>query len=165
MAHLPLSKQVLGFLGWLLVCLAAAALGGLASAQAGVFYQALLRPDWAPPGWLFGPVWTVLYLLMAVSAWLVWRAGGFRNAGFALSMFLFQLAVNALWTWLFFVWHLGAAALAEIMVLWLLIVATVSLFWRHHRLAAVLLLPYLAWVSFAAVLTWAVWKHNPHLLT
>jgi tryptophan-rich sensory protein len=160
-----MSKQVLGFLGWLLVCLAAAALGGLASAQAGVFYQALLRPDWAPPGWLFGPVWTVLYLLMAVSAWLVWRAGGFRNAGFALSMFLFQLAVNALWTWLFFVWHLGAAALAEIMVLWLLIVATVSLFWRHHRLAAVLLLPYLAWVSFAAVLTWAVWKHNPHLLT
>jgi tryptophan-rich sensory protein len=160
-----MTKQVLGFLGWLLACFSAAAIGGFASSQAGDFYKALIRPDWAPPGWLFGPVWTVLYILMAVSAWLVWRDYGFRRAGSALSLFIVQLAVNALWTWLFFVWHLGAVAFAEILLLWLLILASVASFWRLHRLAAVLLLPYLAWVSFASVLTWAVWRNNPHILS
>lgn len=164
MANPPTSRQVLGFLGWLSICFAATALGALASAQAGAFYKSLVRPPWAPPGWLFGPVWTVLYLLMAMSAWLIWREHGLRKAGPALALFVFQLAVNALWTWLFFVWHLGALAFAEILFLWLLIMATAIMFWRRNRVAGALLIPYLAWVTFASVLTWSVWKSNPHIL-
>jgi tryptophan-rich sensory protein len=83
----------------------------------------------------------------------------------ALSIFLIQLAANALWTWLFFVWHQGAFALLEILVLWALILTTVLAFWRIRPWAGALLLPYLAWVAFASALTWAVWKGNPHLLT
>jgi benzodiazapine receptor len=164
MALYPTSKQILGLFGWLCVCFAAAALGALASVQAGAFYQSLVRPQWAPPGRLFGPVWTVLYVLMAISAWLVWRESGFRKAGVALSLFLFQLFVNALWTWLFFVWHQGGLAFAEILLLWLLILITAMMFWRHSRVAGALLLPYWAWVSFASVLTWAIWKGNLHTL-
>lgn len=164
MAIYPKSKQILGLAGWLCICFAAAALGAVASAQAGTFYQSLVRPDWAPPGWLFGPVWTVLYVLMALSAWLIWRESGFRKSGATLYLFLFQLSVNALWTWLFFVWHQGGLAFAEILLLWFLILVTARLFWRRSRGAGVLLLPYLAWVSFASVLTWALWRGNLHIL-
>lgn len=164
MAHRPVSRQILGLLGWLLLCFASAALGGLASAHAGAFYRELARPPWAPPGWLFGPVWSLLYLLMAVAAWLVWLDQGFRGARTALLLFLIQLAANALWTWLFFVWHQGAFALLEILVLWALILSTALAFWRIRPWAGALLLPYLAWVTFASALTWAVWKGNPHLL-
>jgi tryptophan-rich sensory protein len=157
-------RQLAGFLGWFSTCFATAAIGGLASASAGAFYQQLNRPEWAPPGWLFAPVWTLLYLLMAISAWLVWRARGFKAARDALSLFLLQLAVNAAWTPLFFVWHLGAAAFVEILVLWILIACTVVVFWHTHRLAAVLLLPYLAWVTFASGLTYTIWQLNPALL-
>lgn len=163
MAIYPISKQILGFFGWLCICFAAAALGALASAQAGPFYQSLVRPYWAPPGWIFGPVWTVLYILMAISAWLVWREKELRKAAPALALFVFQLAANAFWTWLFFAWHLGGLAFAEILLLWLLILFT-TLIWRQNRLAGALLLPYLAWVSFASVLTWSVWKNNIHIL-
>ncbi len=157
-------RHILGLIGWLCVCFAAAALGGLASAQAGTFYQSLVRPVWAPPGWIFGPVWTTLYALMAVSAWLVWVRSGFQKAAPALILFFFQLSLNALWTWLFFVWHLGGLAFAEILLLWLAILGTAIRFRHHSRLAAALLFPYWAWVSFAAALTWAIWKGNPHLL-
>lgn len=156
--------QALGLLAWLLTTFAAAALGGLASADAGDFYRDLVRPSWAPPGWLFGPVWSVLYALMAVAAWLVWRLRGFAGARGALLVFLAQLAANALWTWLFFAWRLGGFAFAEILLLWALIVVNIGLFWRISRVAAALLLPYLAWVSFAAVLTLSAWRLNPGLL-
>jgi tryptophan-rich sensory protein len=158
------TKQTLGLLGWLLLVFTAAAVGGLASAQAGAFYTGLVRPDWAPPGWLFGPVWSVLYALMGVSAWLVWRARGFTGARTALLLFIAQLGVNALWTWLFFVWHQGSLAFAEILLLWVMIVATIILFWRISKVAGALLLPYLAWVTFAAALTYAIWQRNPGLL-
>jgi tryptophan-rich sensory protein len=147
--------------GWLLVSFAAAALGALASADAGELYRQLERPAWAPPGWLFAPVWTVLYALMGVAAWLAWRRAGFAAAHW---LFLAQLAVNALWTWLFFAWRHGALAFVEILLLWALIAATVIAFYRIRPLAGALLLPYLAWVSFAAALTWAVWQRNPGLL-
>lgn len=156
--------QAIGLAGWLLATFAAAAVGAFAPANAGEFYQELARPSWAPPGWLFGPAWTVLYLLMGIAAWLVWRARGFAGARSALIMFLIQLAANALWTWLFFVWRQGGLAFAEIVVLWVLIVVTMSLFWRVSRVAAALLLPYLAWVAFAVVLTYAIWERNPELL-
>jgi tryptophan-rich sensory protein len=160
-----MTKQILGLLAWLAISFSAAAVGGLASADAATFYRELARPGWAPPGWLFAPVWSLLYLLMGIAAWLVWRERGFRSASFALSLFLVQLGANALWTWLFFVWHRGAFAFAEILVLWLLILGTVIAFWRVRRLAGALLLPYLGWVTFASALTYSIWKRNPGLLT
>ena len=165
-ADIPISlrSQTLGLAGWLTLTFATAAIGAMASVQAGTFYMQLIRPVWAPPAWLFGPVWSVLYLLMGIAAWLVWRAYGFRGAATALGLFIVQLAVNALWTWLFFVWHQGALAFAEILVLWLLIVATIIAFRQRHILAAVLLIPYLAWVSFACALTYAMWTLNPAVL-
>ena len=158
------TQQISGFAGWLILTFAAAALGAVASAQAKTFYLQLLRPEWAPPGWLFAPVWTALYLMMAIAAWLVWREHGFRRAGGALTLFVVQLAANAVWTWLFFVWHQGALAFTEILLLWLLIAGTIAAFWRLHVFAVVLLLPYLAWVSFASALTWATWQLNPVIL-
>lgn len=157
-------SRALGLLGWIALSFAAAAIGGFASVSAGGFYQQLDRPLWAPPAWLFGPVWTVLYLLMGVAAWLVWRARGFAGARTALTLFLVQLVANALWTWLFFAWREGALAFAEIVVLWALILGTVIAFWRVRPLAGALLLPYLAWVSFASALNYSLWQRNMQLL-
>lgn len=164
MTQYAISRQVLGLAGWLLISFAAAAVGAVASVNAGDFYQQLARPDWAPPGWLFSPVWTTLYVLMGVAAWLVWRAHGFGAARAALVLFMIQLAVNALWSWLFFVWRQGALAFVEALLLWALIACTVVAFWRLHRLAAGLLLPYLAWVGFACALTFVTWRMNPGML-
>ena len=154
-------SQALGLLGWLAATFAAGAIGAIASAGAATFYGQLAQPDWAAPAWVFGPVWSALYVLMAVAAWLVWRTHGFRRARAALSLFVVQLFANALWTWLFFVLHRGALALLEIIILWLLIAATIAAFWPLQRLAALFLVPYLAWVSFASALTWSLWRLNP----
>jgi tryptophan-rich sensory protein len=159
-----LTRQIAGLLGWLLLTFAAAAIGAVASSQAGAFYGQLVRPGWAPPAWLFAPVWTVLYLLMGVAAWLVWRVRGLEAARAPLALFIIQLAANALWTWLFFAWHQGALAFVEIILLWCLIAATVVSFRTLSGTAAVLLLPYLAWVTFASALTFATWRLNPALL-
>ena len=158
------NRQLLGLAGWLVASFIAAAIGAAASIQAGAFYARLVRPDWAPPANVFGPVWTVLYLLMGLAAWLVWREGGFRARRLALGLFLVQLAVNALWSWLFFGWHLGALAFADIVLLWGLLVATLVAFWRVRPVAGALLVPYLLWVSFATALSYSVWQHNPQLL-
>ena len=152
--------QLLALVGWLALCFAVAAIGALASVDAGTFYAELVRPEWAPPAWLFGPVWTCLYAAMAVSAWLVWRASAGAKRRMAIGLFLAQLALNALWSWLFFAWQLGGSAFAEVVLLWLLILATLVAFYRIRPLAAVLLVPYLAWVSFAAVLNFAIWRLN-----
>jgi tryptophan-rich sensory protein len=157
-------KQFFGLVGWLLVSFAASAIGAVASIQAQSFYGELAQPTWAPPGSVFGPVWTALYAMMAIAAWLVWREGGFRRNRAALTLFLLQLAVNALWSWLFFAWHLGAYALIDIVVLWVLIVATLVSFWRVRPWAGALLVPYLLWVSFAGLLNYTVWQLNPQIL-
>lgn len=159
-----LPKQIVGLLVWLVIVGAAAALGSIASVQAPEFYRELTRPEWAPPGWLFGPVWTTLYLMMAIAAWLVWRERGAHHARAALTLFLGQLALNALWSWLFFAWRQGLWSFVDILLLLALIVATVIAFWRIRPLAGALLLPYLAWVSFAAVLNFTTWRLNPSLL-
>lgn len=164
MAHSSAAKQGLGLAGWFLTSFATGGIGGLASVNAADFYGQLAQPPWAPPAWLFGPVWSVLFVLMAVAAWLVWRRHGFRGAGAALKLHATQLAFNALWTWLFFAWRQGALALIEIAVLWLLIAGTILSFWRLHRFAALMLVPYLAWVSFAAALNFALWRLNPAAL-
>jgi translocator protein len=146
---------------WLVVSLAAGGVGALATRNAREFYASLAKPAWAPPGWLFGPVWTVLYVLMGVAAWLVWRSAGWSGASGALSLFLVQLLCNAAWSWIFFAWRSGALAFADIVLLLVLIVATMLAFARVHGLAALLLLPYLAWVVFATALTFAIWRGNP----
>ena len=157
-------NQFVGLAGWLALTFLAAAIGAVASAQAGAFYGQLVRPSWAPPGWLFGPVWSALYVLMAVAAWLVWRQSSLRRVAIALGLFVVQLAANALWSWLFFVWNQGAWAFVEVLLLWVLIALTVASFFRLSVLAAALLLPYLAWVTFATALTWATWRLNPAVL-
>jgi len=155
----PLRLPALG--GWLLITFAFAAIGAYASAQAGAFYMALDRPSWAPPAWLFGPAWSVLYLMMAIAAWRVQRATTPDNARPALLLYLVQLVANALWTWLFFAWQRGAWAFVEIMLLWLLIAATIIAFGRRDRIAGLLLVPYIGWVSFATCLCYSIWQRNP----
>jgi benzodiazapine receptor len=162
--RIPVSRQIVGLALWAVLVFAAAALGAVASRDAGTFYPALERPSWAPPAAVFAPVWTVLYALQSISVWLVWRRYGFAGAKGALTLFIVQLVANALWSWLFFAWRMGAAAFVEVLVLWALIVATGVAFWRVHRVAALLLAPYLAWVTFASFLTYAVWQRNPAVL-
>ncbi|WP_332289401.1 TspO/MBR family protein [Aquincola agrisoli] len=156
--------QILGLIAWLALCAAAGAVGAIASSDAPAFYAELARPGWAPPASAFGPVWSLLYTLMGVAAWLVWRRHGWRQAGPALLLFVVQLALNALWSWLFFAWRLGGAALADIVLLVLLIAATSVAFWPLQRAASVLLWPYLAWVGFATALNYTLWRMNPALL-
>jgi benzodiazapine receptor len=161
---MPVSKQIIGLALWLLITFIAAAVGSVASVDAGSFYTQLTRPNWAPPPAVFAPVWALLYVLMGIAAWLVWRVAGIRAARGALVLFLMQLALNALWSWLFFGWHRGALSFAEVLLLWVIIVATVITFWRIHALAGVLLVPYLLWVSFASALNYVVWQLNPQSL-
>ena len=156
----------LALLGWVALAATAAAVGGIASRDAGAFYGTLAKPTWAPPGWVFGPVWSALYLLMGIAAWLVWRAQPATPADRAarrrgLALFVGQLGLNALWTWLFFAWRQGAVAFGEIGLLWIAVALTTWHFGRVRPLAAYALVPYLAWVSFAMALTWAVWQRNP----
>jgi tryptophan-rich sensory protein len=157
-------QQILGFVGWFILVFANAAVGAFASIQAASFYGTLTRPSWAPPSWLFGPVWNILYLLMAIAVWLVWREKVNRTVRGALTLFVVQLVLNGLWSWLFFAWHQGRWAFVEIVVLGFLIAATVIAFWRVRTIAGALLLPYLAWVSFATALAYATWRLNPVLL-
>jgi len=161
MAATPQRRDLLALLAWTALTFAAAALGGLASAQARGFYQELARPAWAPPGWLFGPVWTLLYALMALAVWLVWRDRGLRGAKAPITLYLVQLALNAVWTWLFFVLRSGFLAFLDVVVLAALVLATLITFWRVRCLAGLLLIPYLAWTLFASALTWSVWRMNP----
>jgi tryptophan-rich sensory protein len=159
-------RSRLALAGFLALSFSAGIVGAVASADAREFYAALVRPAWAPPGWLFGPVWSTLYFMMGVSAWLVWRerpatVGGATGRQWGLRLFVFQLLLNALWTWVFFGWRHGAVAFAEIVLLWFAILLTLRQFARVQPLSAWLLVPYLAWVSFAVLLTWAVWQANP----
>ncbi|MFL6653789.1 MAG: TspO/MBR family protein [Sulfurifustis sp.] len=161
---MPVSTQVLGLAGWLVLTFAAAAIGAAASVNAGAFYAQLVRPSWAPPAWLFGPAWAVLYALMGVAAWRVWCSNGYRAAAGALNLFVIQLLINASWSWLFFAWRRGALAFADFLILWVLVLGTIVAFWRINALAAVLLIPYVAWITFAAALNWSIWRMNPSIL-
>jgi tryptophan-rich sensory protein len=132
--------------------------GGLAAATSAQQYASLAQPAWAPPSWLFGPVWTALYVLIAVSGWLVWRRAGLTSPAHV--VYGAQLLLNMAWTPLFFGAGLIGLAFVEIVVLWAAIVATIVLFAGIDRLAAWLLVPYLAWVSFAGALNLAIWVLN-----
>lgn len=140
-----------------LLLVAAAALAGATNAP-DAWFSALQKPAFNPPGWVFAPAWTTLYILMAVAAWRVFRKQGFDPAIAAWGV---QLAVNAMWTPLFFGLHRIDLALVDILVLDVLVVATIVLFWRRDRIAAWLMMPYLAWIVFATVLTASIRMLNP----
>ena len=142
----------------------AGAIGAWGSADAAGFYAALTRPSWAPPAWLFGPVWTILYLGIAWAGFRVASRSADRAVSVALGVWGVQLALNALWSVLFFHLHWGAEALWDISLLWVAIVATIVLFWRVDRWAGLLLIPYALWVSFALMLNYSVWQLNRGLL-
>lgn len=154
----------LGLLGWMGVCTLTSIIGALASVDAPGFYAQLVQPPWSPPAWLFGPAWTLLFLLMSVAAWRIWRLPNSPARTRALQWFVVQLVANALWSWLFFAWRLGGLALAELVVFWGLIAVTAWSFGRLDRWAGVLLVPYLAWVAFAGALNAVLWWNNPTLL-
>ena len=126
----------------------------------GAWYAALEKPAWTPPNAVFAPVWTLLYALMAIAAWLVWRRAGPTASGLALALYGLQLALNALWSYLFFGRQAPAAALFDIMLLWIVLVAVTIVFWRLTWAAGALLVPYVLWVSFAACLNFALWWLN-----
>ena len=173
-------------LAFLLLTLGVGALGNIAvQPSIPTWYAGLIKPSFNPPNWLFAPVWTTLYVVMGVAAWRVWRvqqerpasparealagevsasarARGGRRGPISIEMAAFgiQLALNCAWSFIFFSAHQLGAALAEIIVMWVAILATLVLFWRRDRLAGLLFVPYLAWVSFATALTHAIWRLN-----
>ncbi len=154
----PTRSSALPLLAWLAFCFTAAGTSFFVSTDG--WYAGLQKPSWNPPSWVFAPAWTLLYAMMAVAAWLVWRRGGWQFQRTALGLFVFQWLLNALWTPLFFGLHLPGVAAAEILLLWLALAATVILFWRVRPEAGVLLVPYLAWVTFAAALNVTIWRLN-----
>jgi translocator protein len=138
-----------------------AAVGGsFTSAGMPEWYMSLEKPAFNPPSWVFGPVWTALYIMMAVAAWLVWKRSGFRGARTALTFYFVQLALNLAWSAIFFALRSPGWALVEIVILWLAIAWTLRLFFHHSATAGWLMAPYLAWVSFAAALNAAIWRLN-----
>ena len=148
-------RPIIGLVLWVAVCSAAAGLGSIPTAPAiEGWYGDLAKPSWTPPAWLFAPVWTALYLLMAVAAWRVWARAGLGSP--AVRLFLTQLALNAGWSWIFFGWRRSGWAFAEIAALWICLLATTVAFWKEDRPAGALLWPYLAWVSFASALNFAI---------
>lgn len=152
------ARSFLVLAGFLLLTFCAPALGVFG--MPGEWYAALRKPSWNPPPWIFGPVWTLLYSLMAVAAWLVWKQGGWRHQGRPLGLYLLQLVLNAAWTPLFFGLHRPDLALIDILLLLAAIVLTMVAFSRVSRTAVLLLVPYLAWGSFAACLNFTLWWMN-----
>lgn len=153
-------QSALALLAFLAASFAVSALGGLATAGSiTTWYPTLAKPSFNPPNWLFGPVWTTLYIMIAVAGWRVWRRVGFTDKR-AFAAFGAQLALNLLWPVLFFGLQALAFALAGLVLLWISIAVTLLMFWRHDRVAALLLAPYLAWVTFAGALNAAIWSLN-----
>jgi len=145
--------------GFIAACFAAALPAALY--RPGDWYEGLAKPQWRPPNWLFAPVWTVLYFMIAISGWLIWQEAGFGGAALALSAFGIQLLLNAAWTPIFFGLHRPDLGFLEIFLLWLSIIATIVTFYPVNMGAALLLLPYLVWVTFAAALNFSIWRSNP----
>jgi tryptophan-rich sensory protein len=158
---LPGRRDTAGFVAFLGICLAVSALGAAVTATSvGSWYPTLAKPAFNPPDWIFAPVWTALFFMMAIAGWRVWRRDGLRKARWALTLFGLQLALNLGWSVVFFGLRSIGAALAEIAVLLLAVVATAAVFWQRDRVAGMLFIPYAAWVAFALVLNAALWRLN-----
>jgi tryptophan-rich sensory protein len=146
---------------WMGLCFAAMLAGSYLTAPGlPVWYANLLKPEWTPPNWVFGPVWFVLYTMMGIAVWLVWRQGGLFRTKLPIIFFVVQLLLNVLWSYLFFSLRAPMFAFAEIVVLWLAILATTIAFWQASRPAGLLMLPTLAWVAYAGVLNFYLWRMN-----
>ena len=155
--------EVLALIAWLAACFAASAIGaGAMGTSLGDWYVALRKPAWNPPNWVFGPVWSTLYAMMAIAAWLVWRRRFERprEARAALAAFVVQLILNTAWSWIFFAWRRPGLGFLEVLGLWIAIAITIRRMDRVSRPAAALLLPYLAWVTFASTLNGVIWRLN-----
>lgn len=151
----------IGLVAFLILCFAAAGIGGaVTTPKIPGWYATLAKPSWNPPNGVFGPVWSALYLGMAVAAWLVWRQGGLPGARLPLTLFGVQLLLNVLWSVIFFGLQNPSLAFGEVLILWAAIAATMVTFWRRSRVAGLLLAPYLAWVSFASALNFVIWRLN-----
>ena len=154
-------QELFALVAFLLLCFGVSALGGLAtSTSVGTWYQTLTKPALNPPDWVFAPVWTTLFVLMAIAGWRVWRTPAARARSRALWAFGIQLALNLAWSALFFWMRSIGLALLEISAFWVSLVVTMILFWRVDRVAGALFVPYLAWVSFAVYLNAALWQLN-----
>ena len=155
------AKQAIGLIVFIAVCLGAGGLGAIATTQEiDGWYKTIAKPAWNPPDYVFGPVWTTLFIMMAIAGWLVWKPAGFKPVIVPLSLFGIQLILNVAWSWVFFGLHQTGWAVIEILVLWAVILATMVTFFRSSKVAGWLMVPYLAWVSFASVLNVAIWRLN-----
>ena len=150
--------SIIGLACFIAACFLAALTGALF--RPGDWYERLKKPSWRPPNRLFAPVWTILYLMIAVAGWLIWREAGIAGAGLSLAVYALQLILNAAWTPLFFGLHRPDLAFVDMVLVWVSIIATIVLFYPIHVVAALLLAPYLAWVTFASALNFAVWRLN-----
>jgi benzodiazapine receptor len=153
------TRQGVGLVAWVLFSFAATVSAAFGAPDD--WYARLEKPPWNPPGWVFGPAWTLLYTLMGIAAWLVWRRGGWSRQRGPLLWFILQWILNALWTPLFFGLHRPGLAFAEILGLLVAIGITLANFWRVSRPAGALLIPYLLWVAFASFLNFTLWRMNP----
>lgn len=152
------SKKITGLIGWITISSMAGIFG--AQFEPGQWYQLLQKPVWTPPDWIFPVVWPVLYILMGIAAWLVWKMESTSLTQSPFIAFYVQLILNALWSWLFFGMHTIGLALFEIALLWVAVCSTVILFWKKNQAAGLLLIPYVLWISFAFALTASIWQLN-----
>lgn len=150
--------KIIGLVVWILICFIPAIIGS--QFGPGDWYQTLTKPEWNPPNWIFGPVWTLLYISMGISVWIIWKNYGLKTAAIPITFFIAQLILNALWSWFFFGLENVGLAFIDIVALWTLIFITLILFWKLNTWSGVLLLPYIAWVSFATVLNYNIWQLN-----
>ena len=158
---MPSKYRMMGLIVSIAICLGAGGLGAIATTpEIDGWYKTIVKPSWNPPATVFGPVWTSLFVLMGVAAWLVWEKPGLKTARLAMAMFAVQLVLNVAWSWIFFRLHQPGWAFVEMVILWFSIAATAALFLKHRKLAGMLMLPYLAWVTFASVLNFTIWQLN-----
>jgi tryptophan-rich sensory protein len=154
-------KSALSFIGFVSVCLGVGAIGGIStSSSVESWYQTLSKPPWMPPDWIFAPVWSLLYFMMGTSAWIIFRKRVNYDIKVQMVLFLLQLALNLLWSILFFGFQSPSAALVDIFALWAAIFITLKSFSRISRLSGILLIPYLAWVTYASLLNFSIWRLN-----
>ncbi len=157
MKHSPSSTRSLLVLAGLILVTFCAPLAGMMMPP-GAWYASLAKPEWNPPSWIFGPVWSALYLMMAIAAWLIWKRDGWRQP---MRLYFIQLILNAAWSPIFFGAQKPSWALVDIVALWIAVLLTLWSFFRISKTAGWLLVPYLAWVSFATLLNFTLWRLNP----
>jgi len=156
-----LSKRLSDLMGlafWIVLTFSVAAFAS--QFEPGVWYTTIAKPDWTPPGWLFGPVWGMLYLAMSISAWLIWRQRSQSAVSIPLGFYMMQLAVNGLWSWIFFGRQWIGLAFIDLITLVILVAMTLAVFLRIRKAAGLMLIPYLIWISFAAALNFQIWRMN-----